>query len=174
MNRKQKNILTEAFAEKFTKAKLAILVDYKGTTVEKINSLRRALEKSGEVEFHVMKNTLARRAVDGTTFECMVPNLVGPNAILFGYGDPVPATKILVDMAKVAKTLDIKSGVLRGKILTGEDIIAMSKLPGREQLLGQVLATMQAPVSGFVRLLAQVPGGLLNVLTAIKDQKDAA
>ena len=168
--------LVEELKEKFDKATIVILFDFKGSKVEQVNRIRRAMDKRRDVDLKVVKNTLARRAIAGSSMEALSADLVGPNAVLFAYGDPVPATKTLVDFVKEIPTIEIKAGLLAGRRIGKEEIKALAGLPGREQLLAQVLATMQAPVSGFVRLLAQVPRGLLNVLVAHKEnlEKQAA
>ena len=92
--------------------------------------------------------------------------------MLFVYGDPVPPVKALVDTTKGIEAIQIKSAVIGARTLSEMDIKALAQLPGREQLLAQLFATMQATTSGFVTLLSQVPRGLLNVLVALKDKKD--
>ena len=174
MKKEVKAEVIQTLSDKFSRASIAILFDYKGMTVEQMNGLRRDLDKLGSAEMVVAKNTLVWRAVNETENSVLEQYLEGPNAFLFGFEDPVPAAKALVEAAKTINAIEIKVGVLEGKALSAADIEALSKLPSKEQLLAQLLATMQAPVSGFVRTLAAVPGGLVNVLTALKDKQEEA
>ena len=172
MNKDEKIKAVEQLQDRLTRSSIVVLFDYKGITVDQVNGLRRSLEKVGDNELKVVKNTLARRAVDDTERAGLKEFLVGPNAMLFVYGDPVPPVKALVDTTKGIEAIQIKSAVIGARTLSEMDIKALAQLPGREQLLAQLFATMQAPTSGFVTLLSQVPRGLLNVLVALKDKKD--
>jgi len=172
LKREEKVKLVEQLRDFFDRANMVILFDFKGVTVAEANQLRRALEKHGDVELRIVKNTLARLAVKELGAEILSEHFVGPNAILFAYGDLVPPTKTLVDFARQVNAVDIKVAMLNEKIISAVEVKALAALPGREQLLAQALATMQAPVSGFVNLLAQVPRGMLNVLAALKDEKE--
>ena len=174
MNKDQKAEQVTLLKDKFSRAKILVVMDYKGTKVAEMNAIRRSLEKSGGTDFQVVKNTLARLALTGTPSEGLLPLMSGPNAVMFGYDDPVAPTKVLVEAAKDVKAIEVKGGLLNGRIMSAEGVVALSKLPSREQLLAMLLGTLQAPASNFVNLLAQIPRGLLNVLTAIKEQKEAA
>jgi large subunit ribosomal protein L10 len=98
----------------------------------------------------------------------------GPNAVAMGYGDPVAPAKVLTDFAKDNNVFEIKSGVLDGAVLDNAQIKALADLPSREVLLGMFVSTMHSVPTGFVRLLAEIPRQFLNVLQAVKDQKEAA
>ena len=174
MKRDEKAKLIEQLKDRFDRAKVVILADYKGISVEEVNRLRRLLEKQGGIDLLVAKNTLVRRAVDGTVHAELTEHLVGPNSLLFGYDDPVAPTKAMVDFAKSAKALDIKVGMVGARLVKESELNALASLPNRETLQALLLATMQAPASGIVRLLAQVPRGLLNLLTAYKEKLEQA
>ncbi len=172
MNREEKAQVVETLSEKFNKASLVVLFDYKGITVEQFNGLRRVLDKESESDLLVIKNTLAKRAIDGSECEALGEHLVGPNAALFSYGDPAAAAKSLSTYAKDVDAIDLKAGFMNGSLLNAGQVDALAKLPSRDELLSMLLATMQAPTSNFVSLMANIPRGLVNALTQIKEQKE--
>jgi len=173
LNKQSKEALVEEFAEKLKAAKSAFLADYRGLDVEQANTLRRKLQDVG-VEYRVVKNTLLRLAARDTDAACLDEFLSGPTAIALATDDPVAPAKALVAFAKENKDFELKAGMLDGKLLALDDIKALSALPGREELLAKLLRTMNAPVTNFVGVLAAVPRSFVQVLAAIKDQKDAA
>jgi len=172
VNKDEKVRLVGELKDRFERAKIVILFNYKGVNVQKVNALRRALDKVGDLDLRVVKNTLARRAIAGSKLSPLADDFVGPNAVLFGYGEPVAPVKELLERVKGIEAVEVRVGMLDGRKLSREDIQALAKLPSREQLLAILLGTMQAPARNFVSLLAQVPRGLLNVLTALKEQKE--
>ncbi len=171
MNLEEKKQIVEALKERFAKSKVVIVTDYKGLNVADMTTLRRKLRES-QVEYQVVKNTLLRRAAEGTDAELIKDNFVGPSAIALSYDDPVAPAKVLMEFAKENEKLEIKVGVMNGKVMDLTAIKALSALPSREQLLAQVLAAMNAVPSALVTALSDVPRRMLNVLTAIKDQKE--
>ncbi|MDL2286503.1 50S ribosomal protein L10 [Desulfococcaceae bacterium OttesenSCG-928-F15] len=173
MNLSEKQAIVQALHEELGKAQLAIVADYKGLNVEAFSRLRRELRNAG-AEIQVVKNTLLRRASEGTNVGVIQDSFKGPTAICFTAGDPVLPAKVLTKFAETNDKLEIRMGVLEGKPMSLANIKALADLPGREELLASLLGTMLAVPQGFVRLLNAVPGGLVNVLTAIKDQKEAA
>ncbi len=173
MKLQEKQAIVEELQEKFRRSRVIIVTDYKGLNVEKMNALRRKLREE-DIEYRVVKNTLLVRAAQDTDVAALEPHFTGPSAIAMSFEDPVAPAKVLTDFAKENDKLEIKVGLLRGKVLEMADIKALSSLPSREALLGQLLSVMNGVPGGFVRTLAAVPQGLVNVLTAIKDQKEAA
>lgn len=169
----QKKTLVENLHGNFQQAVVVIVTDYKGLNVEEVNALRRKLQEVG-VEYRVIKNTLLKRAVQDTDLELLTDFFVGPTSIALGYDDPVPPAKVLSEFAKDNDKLEIKAGVLKGSLLTAEQITALAKLPSREVLLSQFLSVLNAVPTSFVRVLNGVPTQLVNVLSAIKEQKAAA
>lgn len=169
----QKKAIAEELHEKFEKAKVVIVTEYKGMNVADISQLRKKLRES-DIEYRVAKNTLLARASKDTSVEIIAKEFKGPNAIAMSFHDPVAPAKVLTEFMKTNKNLDIKIGVLDGKVLSSEDIKALSSLPSREALLGQVLSVMNAVPTSFVRVLAGVPVQFLNALQAIKEKKEAA
>ncbi len=173
LNQNEKKQLVEALHEKLTKSKIVILTEYKGLNVEKMNELRRKL-KSANIEYRVIKNTLLIRASENTDMSLMKDKCKGATAIAISYDDPVAPAKVLSDFAKDNEMLEIKVGVMGGKLLDLNAIKSLSTMPSREILLAQLLSTMIAVPTSFVRALSNVPERLLYALQAIRDQKDAA
>lgn len=169
---KKKEIVT-ALHEDLKKSKIVIVTDYKGLDVEAVTKLRSELT-SADIDYRVIKNTLLRRASEGTDVASANDLFKGPSAIALSYDDPVAPAKILTKFMADNDKLEIKGGVMEGKPLTLEGIKALSSLPSREVLLGQLLSTMNAVPTNFVRAVAGVPQNLLNALQAIKDQKEAS
>lgn len=173
MKREDKKKIAAAIHDSFEKSKVVILTDYKGLDVSAMNDLRRKL-RAADVEYKVVKNTLIARAADGTDAELIKEHFKGPSALALSYEDPVAPAKVLVDFAKNNKVFEIKIGVMDGKVIDANAIKALSTLPSREVLLGQVLSAMNAVPTSLVRALNNVMVNLLNVLQAIGDQKEAA
>lgn len=173
MNLSEKKRIAEDLHGRLEKAQIVIISDYKGLDVGAVTKLRSDLRKEN-VEFQVAKNSLIIRAAKDTDAEPISDYCKGPNAIAMSYEDPVAPAKILSKFAKDNDKLEIKIGVMNGKLLNIDDIKALADLPSREVLLSQVLSAMNGVPTGLVRLLSEVPRQLVNVLQAIKDQKEAA
>lgn len=173
MKIEDKKKIVEDLKEKFATTKVVIVTDYKGLDVAQMTELRRKLSEAN-VEYQVVKNTLLTRASKDTDAEMLVDVFKGPSAIALSFDDPVAPAKVLTQFAKDNDKLEIKAGVMNGKVMDLGAITALSKLPSREELLAQVLSAMNAVPTGFVRALADVPRRMVNVLNAIKDQKEAA
>lgn len=169
----EKKNLVAALKTKFSQAKVLIVVDYKGLNVDAMNAMRKKLREAA-VECKVVKNTLLIRAADQTDIELVKDSFKGPSAVALSYDDPVAPAKVLVDFAKDNKALEIKKGVMGGRVLELADIQALSDLPSREVLLAKALSVLIGVPTAFVRVLNGVPQSLLNVLMAIKEQKEAA
>jgi large subunit ribosomal protein L10 len=168
-----KQQIAEDLHAKFAKSAIIVLTDYKGLDVTAINDLRRKLRESN-IEYRVVKNTLLVRAAEDTEVALIKDHFKGPSAVAISYDDPVAPAKVLTQFAKDNNKLEIKAGVLNGKVLDAQAVKALALLPSREVMLSQFLATLNAVPTSFVRVLAEIPRSLLNVLTAIKDQKEAA
>jgi large subunit ribosomal protein L10 len=173
MRLEQKQQIAEDLRGRFSKSAIIVVADYKGLDVAAINDLRRKLRKE-DVEFQVAKNTLLLRAAKDTDAAVIQDFFKGPSAVALSYNDPVAPAKILTQFAKDHNQLEIKAGVLNGKKLELDAIKALAKLPSREVMLGQLLSAFNEVPTSFVRTLAGIPRGLLNVLTAIKEQKETA
>lgn len=173
LNLTQKKALVEELRGSFQKAAVLILTDYQGMTVDQVNDLRRKLKEVG-VEYRVVKNTLLRMASQETHMAPAADYCKGPTAVALGYGDPVAVAKVLTEYAKTNEKLNVKAGVMGGKLMDRDKIIALSKLPSREELLAKLLCTMNGVPTSFVRVLNGIPAKLVYALSAIKDQKAAA
>lgn len=167
-----KQAVVEQVSGVLSESQTAILAEYRGLTVTQMTDLRRAARDSG-VFLKVVKNTLARRAVEGSDFDCLREHLVGPLAIAAS-ADPVAAAKVLSRFDKDIEVFAIKVGAMGGGLLSVEQIQALAKLPGREELLGTLLGTMQAPVQKFVQTLNEIPSAFVRTLAAVRDAKQAA
>ena len=173
MNKQSKEALVTELAERLKTVKAAFLADYRGLDVEKANDLRNKLRDAG-VDYRVIKNTLLRLASKDTDAVCLDEFLSGPTAVAMVDGDPVAPAKALVEFAKKYEVFELKAGMLDGKLLTVNDIKALSDLPSREELLAKMLGSMSAPATNFVGVMAAVPRSFVQVLAAIRDQKEAA
>jgi large subunit ribosomal protein L10 len=173
VNLTEKKQIAQNLNERFSKAAVVIVTDYKGLDVAAINDLRRKL-KQEEVEYQVAKNSLLIRAAEETDVALIKDTFIGPNAVAMSYGDPVAPAKILSDFAKDHKVFEIKVGVMDGKILDTDEIKSLAALPPREVLLGTFVSALNNLPAGFVRMLAEIPRQLMNVLQAVKNQKEAA
>ena len=172
MRLEKKQKITEDLHERFSKSAIVVVADYKGLDVSSMNALRRKLREE-DIEFQVAKNTLLIRAAKDTEVALIEDYFKGPSAVALSYTDPVAPAKILAQFAKDNQKLEIKGGVLKNKVLDVDAIKALAKLPAREVLLGQLLAVLNEVPTAFVRTIAEIPRSLLNVLTAIRDQKEA-
>ena len=167
----KKEVVAEV-SERLKKAQAVVLAEYRGLPVEDITVLRSQARASG-VYLRVLKNTLARRAVQGTPFEKLADQMVGPLA----YGisdDPVAAAKVLHTYAKTNDKLVIKGGAMAGQVMSAKEVGQLATMPSREELLAKLLGTMQAPIAKFVQTLNEVPGKFVRTLAAVRDQKEKA
>jgi len=169
----EKQQIVEDLRDRFAKSAIIVLTDYKGLDVAAMNDLRRRL-RAEEIEYRVVKNTILTRASADNDGDLIKDFFKGPSAVALGFDDPIAPAKILAQFAKDHEQLEIKVGVMGGKVLDPTAITALAKLPSREVLLGQLLAVLNAVPTSFVRTIAEVPRSFVNVLAAIKDQKEAA
>ena len=168
---KKKAVVSEV-ADNLSSAQAAVLAEYRGLTVSQLTELRKEAHNAG-VYLKVIKNTLAKLAVKDTDFACLGEHLVGP-IIFSASGDPVAVAKVMSNFAKDNDTLKITAGAMNGDPLDLASITALSKLPGREELLATLVATMQAPIVKLVRTMNEVPTKAVRALSAIRDEKEAA
>ena len=169
----EKKAVVAEVAEVAGSALSAVAAEYRGLTVGQMTALRTKA-RDGGVYLRVVKNTLARRALTGTEFECMNEALEGPLVLAFSQEDPGAAARVIKDFAKEHEKLTAKLVSVGGQLLPASDIDRLAKLPTREQAISMLMATMQAPVAKFVRTLNEVPGKLTRTVAAIRDQKQAA
>ncbi len=172
MNREEKARIIEELAEKLRDGS-AVLVDYQGMNVAQSTDLRRRSREAG-VEFMVAKNTLTRMAAERAGIEGLTEYLVGPTALAFSE-DPVAGAKLMAEFADQVESFELKAGLLEGeRVLNEADVVALSRLPGREQLLAQVVGGMAAPITSFVTVLNNTLQGLVIALDQIRQQKQSA
>ena len=143
----EKQALVNTISDSISNAKSTVVVEYRGVSVAKLEELRRELRKEG-VAMKVYKNTLVTRASNKLGLD-LDAELVGPNAFVFSYEDAVSAPRILAKFAKKEKNLVIKGGVVEGKVISAEEMLAVSKLPSREGLYSMLLSCLQAPIRNF-------------------------
>ncbi len=172
VTRNDKQLLVEELTKQLGQAKGAVLTDYKGIGVNKLTELRRQLRKDG-VEFRVVKNTLAKRAANELGFAELNTHLEGPTAIAYSLEDPVAPAKAVSTFIKNNKMLEIKAGLVEGKVISLAGVQALADLPSREVLIAQVVGAMAAPLSGFVNVLQGPIRKLTYALEAIRKQQEA-
>lgn len=165
----QKKELVKNLAEKLKNSKATVFSDFQGLSVKNMTALRSELREKG-VDFQVLKKTLMSLALKDAGIEMDVRKLEGQIAIAISKNDEVEAAKIIAKAAKGNENLKIVGGLLGKDALSKEEVMALSKLPSKEQLLGKLVATLNAPVSGFVNVLAGNLRGLVNVLKAIGEK----
>jgi len=172
VKREDKRLVVEKMHAAWTNANAGVLTHYRGLSVAEMGELRRLL-RGAEVSLQVVKNTLARRAIEGTGFTVAGDLFSGPVAVAYG-DDPAALARVLADFARSNEALKILGGVLNGKRLEKAEVATLANLPPREVLLARILCSMQSPLSGFVRTLNEVPASFVRTLAAIRDQKQAA
>jgi large subunit ribosomal protein L10 len=156
--------------EKFARAVSAVLADFRGLTVQEITELRQQLREAS-LELAVVKNTLARLAVQETAFERLSPYLKGPTSVTLSYRDIVAPAKVLSAYVKKQPKLAVRAGLFEGEIVPAEKIAEIADLPPRDVILAQALAVMQGPLAGLVGTLEGVLGSFIGTLQAIHDKK---
>jgi large subunit ribosomal protein L10 len=171
LNLTEKKAVVAEVSEQVAKAQAIVLAEYRGMGVGDMTILRAQARKSG-VYLRVLKNTLVRRAVDGTEFSGLANDMVGP--LVFGISaDPVATAKVMNDFAKSNDMFVIKAGAMPNQVLNAAGVKALASMPSRDELLAKLLGTMQAPISKFVQTLNEVPSKFVRGLAAVRDQKAA-
>ena len=166
MSREEKVQAIDRLRESFSKCSIAILTDYRGLSTPEITILRRKLRES-DIEYRVVKNTLARFAAERSGRDDLVSFFRGPVAIAFGYGNITEPAKALSDYIRTSKvSLDIKGGFLGDRLLTAGDVTTLATLPPREILLAKVLGGMQSPITMLANCLTNPIRGFIGVLQA--------
>ncbi len=168
----KKALVTEV-NEVAQRAQSVVAAEYRGLTVSQLTELR-GRARASRVYMRVVKNTLARRAVAGTQFECVGKDLKGPLILAFSEDDPGAAARLIKGFAKDHQKLVPTLVSLGGSVLPGKDLERVASLPTREQALGQLLGVLMAPAARFVRTLAEPHAKLVRTIAAVKDRKQAA
>jgi len=170
LNLEEKQAAVAEIGVEVAQAQAIVVAEYRGLGVAAMTDLRKQARTSG-VYLRVLKNTLARRAVADTPFAGLADKMVGPLA----YGissDPVKVAKVLHEFARGNDKFVIKAGALANQVMTPKDVASLATMPSREELIGKLMGTMQAPVAQFLRTLNEVPGKFVRTLAAVRDQKE--
>jgi large subunit ribosomal protein L10 len=168
----EKKAVVSEVAEVAARAHSAVAAEYRGLTVGKLTQLRAQARENG-VYLRVVKNSLARLAIQGTEFECMQDGLKGPMMLAFSIDDPGSAARVLRDFAKDNEKLIPAFGAVGGKALDASELSKLAELPTYDQSISMLMSVMQAPVTKFVRTLNEVPGKLVRTVEAVRLAKDA-
>jgi large subunit ribosomal protein L10 len=172
LNLQQKEAMVAEVAKQLAGAQAVILGENRGMSVADVTQLRAKARASG-VYLRVVKNTLVRRAVVDTPFASLAEKMSGP--LTYGIGtDPVAVAKVLNDFAKGNEKFVIRAGAMPGQVMSAKDVAALASLPSREELLGRLVATMQAPIAKFVRTLNEVPSKFVRTVAALRDSREPA
>ncbi len=158
--------------EKMEKAKVAIVTDYKGLSVEEITKLRRSIQKE-DGDYMVTKNTLAKIAIKGTEYEVLADALTGPVAIAFGFDDQVAPAKALAKFIKETKKGEILAAAMDGKLLSASEAKALANLPSKHEIIAKMLGCINSPASGIANSINAVMSSLTRAMAAVRDQKSA-
>ena len=165
----QKQATVAEVAGKLAQAQAIIVAEYRGLDVSRVTQLRSRAKKSG-LYLRVLKNTLARRAVQGTPFEKLSEQMSGP--LMYGIAnDPVAGAKVLSEFARENELFVIRGGAMPNAVMSANEVKALALLPSREELLAKLLGTMQAPIAKLVRTMNEVPAKFVRTLAALRDAK---
>jgi large subunit ribosomal protein L10 len=169
----EKQAIVSDVAEVAANAHSAIAAEYRGLTVAEMTDLRVKAKEAG-VYLRVVRNTLARRALAGTDFECMQEGLTGPLVLAFAQDEPGASARVMGDFAKDNDKLQVRLIAFGGKLLDPSNIDALAKMPTRDEALSMLVGVMQAPVSKFVRTMAEPTAKFVRTVAALRAQKGAA
>ena len=170
LNLEDKRAIVVSVNAAASEALSAVVADYRGLSVAEMTNLRLRARETG-VYLKVVRNTLAKRAVAGTEYECLTDALVGPTVLAFSQEDPGAAARLIKDFAKDHDALEVKALAIGGVAYDAKDIDILAKLPTRDEAIAQLMSVMQAPVAKFVRTLNEVPGKFVRTMAAVKDKK---
>ena len=167
-----KKVIVAEVNEAAGKALSAVVADYRGMDVGALTEMREKAHK-GKVYLRVVRNTLAKRAVVGTDFECLTDALVGPSLIGFSHEEPSAAAKLFKDIAKENEQLEIRALAIGGQLLDASQVDVVAKLPTKDEAIALLMSVMTAPVTKFVRTMNELPGKLVRVVAAVGEGKKA-
>lgn len=173
MNLEGKKAVVAEVAEVASSAYSAIAAEYRGLSVSDMTELRVAARKEN-VYLRVVRNTLAKRAVEGTEFACMQEGMTGPLVFGFSQEDPGAVARVMSDFTKENNKLEVKMVSLGGKLLPASDLEKLAKMPTKDQAIGILMGTMKAPIEKFVRTLVAPTSKMVRTLAAVRDAKEAA
>ena len=159
--------------ETATSALSLVIADARGVTVDGMTALRKDAREN-QVTLRVVRNTLAKRALEGTDYECVNDSLAGPSLFGFSMEDPGAAARLFKDFAKENEDFEVKALAVSGQMLGADQLDVLAKLPTRDQALSMLMSVMKAPATKLVQTMNEVPGKLVRTLAAVRDQKEAA
>lgn len=171
LSRQKKEELTEVYRSGVLTAPHVFVVGYQGVTVQQDTELRAKVRETG-ASYHVVKNRLVLRELDGAPLAELASTFQGPTAVAYSEDDPVSLAKVLTEFAKDVPAIEFKGGLVEGQPVASSEIQEIAELPSREQLIAKLLFLMQSPVSSFVRLLGALPEGFVRVLAQIGEKKE--
>lgn len=169
MNRREKQQMVSELQRRIEGFQAAVLTNYRGLNVEQINALRRRLREE-KMSYHVIKNTLMKIASKGSELEKLNDYIDGPTAIAISYGDPVSLAKILSDFIKNQPLLEIKAGLVQGKVISSEEVKALANMPSRETMLAQILSAIQTSAALLLGAITSAFQEFLYLLQARIEQ----
>lgn len=170
LNTEQKQELVAKVNKTLSNTVSAVVADYRGLTSADMTELRRTA-RSQNIELRVLRNTLARRAVNGTEFECLSESFVGPTLLAFSTSELGTPAKLMQDFSKLHEDLEVRAIALDGQLYGGEDLQRIAALPSRDMALAQLLAVMKAPIQKLVQVTQAVPAKLVRTMVAVQQQK---
>ena len=152
---KQKQIIIDEIKDKFERAESAVVIDYMGITVAEADEMRKKLREA-EVDYTVYKNTLVKRAIEGTKYEALGEILEGPSGFAFSYDDATAPARVLNDARKAYKKMEFKGGIIEGDYYDKENIEKIAAIPSRDTLISKFMGSIQSPIANFARVVAQI------------------
>ena len=152
---KQKQIIIDEIQDKYQRAESAVVIDYMGITVAEADEMRKKLREA-EVDYTVYKNTLVKRAIEGTKYEALGEILEGPSGFAFSYDDATAPARVLNDARKAYKKMEFKGGIIEGEYYDKENIEKIAAIPSRDTLISKFMGSIQSPIANFARVVAQI------------------
>ena len=152
---KQKQIIIDEIKDKFERAESAVVIDYMGITVAEADEMRKKLREA-EVDYTVYKNTLVKRAIEGTKYEALGEILEGPSGFAFSYDDATAPARVLNDARKAYKKMEFKGGIIEGEYYDKENIEKIAAIPSRDTLISKFMGSIQSPIANFARVVAHI------------------
>jgi large subunit ribosomal protein L10 len=151
----EKQVIIDEIKAKLENAEAAVVIDYMGITVEEANSMRKQLREA-DVDYTVYKNTLVKRAIEGTKFEGLADALAGPSALAISQTDATAPARVLNKVMKEFKKMEFKAGVIEGELLDAAGVQAVADIPSRDELIAKFMGSIQSPIANFARVINQI------------------